>query len=58
MRLVITDTGPIYLIQIGHIELLPRMLKSGSAGRSPGRTVQTSRTVTGPALDRSPSRMA
>lgn len=60
MRLVIADTGPInYLIQIGHIELLPRMFeKVALPGRSPGRTVQTSRTVTGPALDRSPSRMA
>ncbi len=28
MRLVIADTGPIiYLIQIGHIELLPRMFE-------------------------------
>ena len=29
MRLVIADTGPInYLVQIGHIELLPRMFES------------------------------
>ncbi len=28
MRLVIADTGPVnYLIQIGHIELLPRMFE-------------------------------